>query len=123
MNERFKELRIALNLTQQEFGDKLGLLKSAISKIESNKQNVTEQLILIVCREFNVSEEWLRNGTGEMFIEKDRFQVISEFAAGVVKKPDSIQAKLIESLAKLDEKDWIELEKLFDKMMEKNKNN
>ncbi len=123
MNERFKELRIALNLTQQEFGDKLGLLKSAISKIESNKQNVTEQLILIVCREFNVSEEWLRNGTGEMFIEKDRFQIVSEFAAGVVKNPDSIQAKLIESLAKLDEKDWIELEKLFDKMMEKNKNN
>ena len=56
-----------------------------------------------------------RKGYTGGYFEKDRFQIASEFAAGVVKNPDSIQAKLIESLAKLDEKDWIELEKLFDK--------
>lgn len=123
MNERIKELRKYLKLTQDEFGDKLGIKKSAVSKLEKGENSVTDQMFKSICREFNVSEEWLRNGTGEMFIEKDRFQIVSEFAAGVVKKPDSIQAKLIESLAKLDEKDWIELEKLFDKMMEKNKNN
>lgn len=123
MNERIIELRKALKLTQTEFGNRLGVGKTTISQIEHGINNITEQMIKSICREFNVSEEWLRNGTGEMFIEKDRFQIVSEFAAGIVKKPDSIQAKLIESLAKLDEKDWIELEKLFDKMMEKNKNN
>lgn len=119
MNERIKLLRKENRLTQQEFADKVGTSRANIASYEIGKNIPSNAVISLICKAFNVNEEWLRNGTGEMFVEKDRYQVVSEFAAGVVKKPDSIQAKLIESLAKLDEKDWIELEKIFDKMMEK----
>ena len=67
MNERVKELRSALGLSAEKFGARVGVTRSAISRIENGVVNVTEQMQKSICREFNVSEDWLRNGTGEMF--------------------------------------------------------
>ena len=67
IGERIKELRKSLNLTLEEFGKKLGVGKTAISKLEKNERNLTDQMALSICREFNVREEWLRDGTGDMF--------------------------------------------------------
>lgn len=66
MNERIKALRKALNLTQQEFGDRIGIKRNSVALIE-NGRNTSDQTIFSICREFNVSEEWLRTGKGEMF--------------------------------------------------------
>lgn len=66
MNERIKELRKNLNLTMEKFGIRLGVGKTAISKIEKGDNSLTDQMFKSICREFNVNEEWLRNGTGEM---------------------------------------------------------
>lgn len=68
MNERIKEIRKTLNLTMEKFGKRLGVGKTAISKIEKGDNSLTDQMFKSVCREFNVNEEWLRTGTGEMFI-------------------------------------------------------
>ena len=68
MNERVKELRKCLGLSGEKFGNRLGVGKTAISLIESGKNNLTEQMIKSICREFGVSEEWLRTGEGEMFV-------------------------------------------------------
>ncbi|MBS4981915.1 MAG: helix-turn-helix transcriptional regulator [Lachnospiraceae bacterium] len=68
MNNRIRQLRKELGLTQEKFGEKLGLKKNSISQIENGINSLTEQLSLSVCREFNVSEKWLRTGEGEMFI-------------------------------------------------------
>lgn len=67
MNERVKELRAYLGLSAEKFGGRVGVTRSAISRIEKGIVNVTEQMQKSICREFNVNEEWLRNGTGEMF--------------------------------------------------------
>lgn len=69
LNERIKELRTALELSAEKFGSHVGVTRSAISRIENGIVNVTEQMILSICREFNVREEWLRNGNGEMFLD------------------------------------------------------
>lgn len=66
MNERIKKLRKVLDLTQQEFGDRIGIKRNSVALIESGR-NTSEQTIFAICREFNVREEWLREGTGEMF--------------------------------------------------------
>ena len=67
IGERIKELRKSLGLTLEEFGKKLGVGKSAISNIENGSRNLTDQMALSIRREFNVREEWLRDGTGDMF--------------------------------------------------------
>ena len=69
MNERFKNLRIELNFSQEYIGNKLGVTKSTISRLEKGINKFTERMITSICREFNVNEEWLRHGTGEMFIQ------------------------------------------------------
>ncbi len=67
MNTRIKKLRKALNLTAEKFGTRIGVTRSTISNLESGHRNVTEQTIKLVVNEFNVNEDWLRFGKGEMF--------------------------------------------------------
>lgn len=78
MNARLRLLRKSLDMTLKEFGSRLGVTDGAISRIETGKRDFTDQMILSVCREFNISEEWLRNGTGEMYnIVNDDYTRIS----------------------------------------------
>lgn len=64
---RIREIRKTLDLTLEKFGEKIGMKKNSISQIENGKNNPTEQTIKAICREYNVNEEWLRTGTGDMF--------------------------------------------------------
>lgn len=67
MNERIKKLRKVLDLTQQEFADRIGSKRNTIAKYETNTNIPSAAVISLICREFNVNEEWLRVGIGEMF--------------------------------------------------------
>ncbi len=104
-------------LSQEEFGKRIGIeSRGHISSLENGVKNITDRIINDVCREFNINEEWIRTGKGEMTYTKERNQVISEFAADLIKEPESFKTRLFESMAKLDEKDWIEIERIFDKL-------
>ena len=70
MNERIKELRNVLKLTQQGFADKVGTSRSNIACYETGKNTPSDAVISLICKEFCVNEDWLRNGTGEMFKER-----------------------------------------------------
>lgn len=65
--ERVKEVRKALGLTLDKFGEKVGVKKQTVSRIENSVNNVTDQMVLSICREFNVNYDFLMNGEGEMF--------------------------------------------------------
>nr|DAP45362.1 MAG TPA: helix-turn-helix domain protein [Caudoviricetes sp.] len=69
MNDKVKELRKHLNLTQKEFGERIGLKPNSISDIENGKNSLTDIVLKSICKEFNVNEEWLRTGKGEMFVD------------------------------------------------------
>lgn len=76
INERLKLLRSSLNLSQEAFGEKIGIRSRAhISALEGGRRALTDRIINDVCREFYVNEEWLRNGIGEMFREDDTFSL------------------------------------------------
>ena len=77
MNERIRKLRKALDMTQQAFADKLGVKRNTVGQWECGINSITDQIALSICREFNVSEDWLRNGTGEMFIAKESDEIDS----------------------------------------------
>lgn len=68
LNERIRLLRRSLNLTQQEFAERIGMKQNSIALIESGKRNISDQALLSICREFGVNEEWLRHDTGEMLV-------------------------------------------------------
>lgn len=69
--ERVKDLRKNLGLTLEKFGARLGVTKTAISKIEKGERNLTELMTKSICREFNVDYGWLTTGSGEMFVDSD----------------------------------------------------
>lgn len=69
MNERIKELRKELKLTQQEFADALNIKRGAIANYEVGRNEPIDAVISLICKTFNVNEEWLRVGVGDMFLE------------------------------------------------------
>ncbi len=69
--ERIKDVRNSLGLTLEKFGEKLGVTKTAISRLEKGERSLTEQMTKSICREFSVDYMWLTTGEGEMFVESD----------------------------------------------------
>lgn len=96
--ERIKELRKYLQLTLEKFGEKLGVGKTAISKIENNERGVTEQMVKAICREFDVNEDWLRTGEGNMFIELSEQEKVMKYTGLLLKDEDSAVANAIQAL-------------------------
>lgn len=79
MNTRIKELRTALHLTLEGFGDRIGVTRAAVSKWENGDRGIADSMVVSICREFGVSEQWLRTGEGEMF-EQTRETVLDRLA-------------------------------------------
>lgn len=118
--EHVKEIRKALGLTLEKFGEKVGVGKTAISNIEKGNRNLTEQMIKSICREFNVNEEWLRTGTGEMFVSLTRNELIADFMTDLLKEEEeSFRKRLIEAFAGLDSSDWEDLERIAMKIIKR----
>lgn len=123
MYERIKLLRTEqLHMTQTEFGEALGVKRDVINNIENNRLKNPEKqepIYRLMCEKFNVSEEWLRTGEGEMFIPLTKNQLITEFAADLVTEDNTFKKRLFEALAKLNESEWEVLEKLADSLIKK----
>lgn len=90
MHERIKKLRKTLDLTQQEFAEKLGIKRNTIAQYEIGRNIPIDAVIKSICREFGVSEEWLRDGIGEMFEEIPEEDVYSRAAAEALKNDDAL---------------------------------
>ncbi len=89
MHERIRKLRKTLELTQQEFGKRIGMKRNSIALIEGGR-NTSEQTIFAICREFNVNEEWLRTGNGKMFNLVPEEDLYSKAAASILKDNDAL---------------------------------
>lgn len=90
MNERLKKLRKTLDLTQQEFGNRIGVKRNTIATYESGRNEPIDSVFSLICREFNVNETWLRTGEGDMFIEIPEEDLYSRAAASVLKEDDPV---------------------------------
>ena len=112
MNERIKKLRQALNLSQDEFGKRLGVTRGAITNIELNKVEPKPLFVDLICREFNASESWLRTGEGEMFVEKTESEELAAFFGDLLKDEPDFRHRLIAAMSRLTLDEWKVLEKL-----------
>lgn len=117
MNERLKELRKSLRLTQQEFAERIGSAQNTITGYETGRRIPSNQVITLVCREFDVNETWLRTGEGEMFIKKTRDDEIADFVADIMaEEDDSFKRRFVTMLSRLDSDDWAVLAKMAEEM-------
>ena len=115
MKDRIKAIRKHYDLTQAEFGDRIGVKGNTITNYENNLRNPSDAIIVSICREFNVNEEWLRTGNGEMFQPITKNDEISKLFGEVLKENnDDFKRRLISALAKLDDVGWEKLENLID---------
>lgn len=120
MNERLKELRIKLNLTQQEFADKLGTSRNNIAGYEIGRRSPSDAVVSLICREFNVNEEWLRSGTGSPFLELDREQEIAQMVSTLFKEEsDSFKFRFIKALCNMNDAGWDALESFLNDINKK----
>lgn len=117
--ERIKEIRKALGLTLEKFGDRLGVTKTTISRLETGVNNVTEQMAKAVCREFGVDYIWLTTGDGEMFVETD--DDILETIDRIMIGENEFHKNLFKTFARLDEDELLALERIIDKFIEVSK--
>lgn len=116
MNTRIKELRTALHLTLEGFGDRIGVTRAAVSKWENGDRSIADSMVVSICREFGVNEHWLRTGEGEMF-EQTRESVLDRLAAEY--SLDKEQVSVIEAFLDLDAKDREVVLKYFHKVFDR----
>ncbi len=111
--ERIKDVRNSLGLTLEKFGVKLGVTKTAISRIEKGERSLTEQMTKSICREFGVDYIWLTTGEGEMFVDTDDdfIERIDRIMAG----EDEARKNLFKFMLELSDEDIAALDRLMKK--------
>lgn len=112
--ERVKILRDELNLTLEKFGERLGVTKTAISRIEKNERNCTEQMTKAICREYHVNYSWLVNGDGEMFSNDDAD--LKERIDQIMEGESEFHKTLIKSIINLDDESLAIIQKLIESL-------
>lgn len=113
MKDRIRKLRKQFDLTQQEFAEKIGTTANVLTNYETGRRNPSNSVVNNICKTFNVNEEWLRTGNGEMFIEIDKDEELMRWAGTVLSESDeSFRKRFVNMLRRLSEKDWETLEKI-----------
>lgn len=99
MNERIKQLRKALGYTQQEFADRIGVKRNTIAQYEIGRNEPIDSVVNLICKEYNVNPDWLRDGSGEMFIDPATFS-LDEYAQA--NKLNKTEISIIRGFMELD---------------------
>ena len=103
MNERIKQVRKACGLKQAEFADRIGVKPSTVTSYETGLRVPSDTVIFSICREFRVSETWLRTGAGEMFLPMDADEELAQVLAEIKLSDDSVTKAIIKSYWRLDD--------------------
>lgn len=106
IGDRIKSIRISENLSQEEFGKKLNLSRSIISCYEKGLREITTRSIKDIVREFNIDENWIYTGEGEMYHEITDDEEFSYMIGTLLAENDDNKIKFIKLMLDLDESYW-----------------
>ena len=129
MNLRIKAIRKEIKkngkpISQEEFGYRLGVSRDVIANLERTTNPVapTEQMLKLICREFNVNETWLRTGEGEMFNALSMDEQLAFYLGTILSEQgDTFKKRLIAALSALDESEWSAVEAFARKLVEQSR--
>lgn len=118
INTRIAEVIRGSGLTKTAFSKRIGLSQPFVSQLASGDAAPSDRTIVDICREFGVSEQWLRTGEGEMFLRLSREEEITKFLMTVIRDPDSeFQRQLLATMAKLEPAQWKLMEQMLDDLI------
>lgn len=113
VHNRILAVRRALGITQAAFGEKIGVSQNYVWMLETGARDASFRVIRDVCREFGVSETWLRTGEGEMFTPRTREEELGAYVAKVFREDTpEFRRRLLSVLVRLDDTGWTVLEKI-----------
>lgn len=121
MNQRIKQLRSSLGLTQQAFADKLGIKRGAVANYELGRNEPIDAVIALICKTFDVNEQWLRTGEGEMLVKLTPSEELAVFTAQL-QKEDSFRRRFVAALSMLEPEDWLKIQEVAEKLANKTTN-
>ncbi len=130
MNERLKKLRKTLDLTQQDFANRIGVKRNTVATYEMGRSSPSDSAVSLICREFNVNENWLRNGgtDDDMFIKLNEDEELAMYTQMLLDSTtDDVIANLIKKFIciyeKLDPNSKKILMNIADELIDNQKNN
>ena len=112
--KRLRKVRKVLDLTQQEFADKIGSKRNTVATYEMGRTDPSAAVISLICREFNVSEAWLRTGEGEPFQPLSPDDELSQVFSAIAASDDELIKRIIRAYWKLDDREKAAVKKLID---------
>lgn len=116
MENRVRELRKYLKMSQAAFGEKLGISRDAVNNLERDRAPLTELKARAICTVFNVNYDWLTGGEGNMFQERSREEELFQWLHGICDDGSDFEKRFISALARLDATEWTVLERMLDKI-------
>jgi transcriptional regulator with XRE-family HTH domain len=119
MNDRLKKIRKELNLTQEEFAQKIDLSRSGFAGVEVGNAKLTDRNIKKICKVFNVNEHWLRTGEGEMFNTVEEDKELLNFVINIMADKDEFIKKTFVTLARLNDEEWAVIKKIINSLKNK----
>lgn len=117
IGDRIKEIRKELDKNQEEFGRLIGIGKTAVSKLEKGENSPSDQTVILICKEFNISEEWLRYGTEPMTLPASA--KLSTYLGEISAGDDYLIQDIIEVYMELDQNSKDALRTSLDKLAKK----
>ena len=118
MKDRIKSLRMELGLNQTEFGSRLGIKQTTVAGYENGARLPGDAMIVSICREFNVSENWLRTGQGQMFVQMDEDQELDYILGQISARADDTIKRIIRAYWRLDDAEKAAVRKLIDGLLD-----
>lgn len=119
MNDRIKQVRLALGLSQEEFGNRLGVGRGAITNIELNKVSPKPYFVDLICRQFGVDEEWLKTGEGDMFLELSKNAQLNQIFEEIQLSDDELIKSIVRTYWGLSDADKAVIRRVVQELADK----
>lgn len=114
LKDRIRYIRHTLQLSQKAFGEKIGVAGNTVTNYEIGLRTPREQTLLSICREYNVSYDWLTTGEGDPFLKND--EELDHLLSRILNGQNEFAKRVFKEFAKLDEGEWAALERFIDRL-------
>ena len=122
LKERINFIIEKLDISNAKFAERVEISQAYTSQLRSGARAPSDRTIKDICREFGVNEVWLRTGEGDPFQQRTREEEIMRFAVRAARGSEGFRKQLAFMLSQLDEEDWENLEKIYQKQLDRIKN-